>query len=181
MAMNSPKGINVAMCRPHLHNAPNAPLPAGCSLHALARSDEPQLATLLSLAFAESWDEQRVRSALTQAEDVKAVYGVMWQGELVATASSQFLPEQDRRSGFVHWLATHPEHRGRGLAGVLVKRVLEDFDMRSYESARLLTQPERLPAIRLYLKFGFVPEYAVGKRDDRNTWSDVLSALVRKV
>lgn len=166
------------MYRPHLNNVPDVSLlPDGCRLRLLGRGDEPRLAAPLRSAFAEPWDEARVASTLTRAEDVKAVYGVFWQDELVATASSQFLPGRDARSGFIHWVATRPSRRGKGLAAVLLGQLLKDFEARGYLSARLFTQPERLPAIRTYLKFGFVPEYEVDGRDDRSTWSGIFQAL----
>lgn len=73
--------------------------------------------------------------------------------------------------------ATHPSQRGKGLAVVLLGRLLKNFKARGYLSARLLTQLERLPAIRTYLKFGFVPKYEVDGRNDRSTWSDIFHAL----
>lgn len=174
----APEDINVAMHRPHLRDVPDSPLmPGGYSLRRLGRDDEPQLAALLSAAFAEPWDEGRVGSTLTRAEDVKAVYGVLWRNELVATASSQFLPGQDPYVGFVHWVATHLDHRAKGLAAILIVQLLNDFEVRGYRGARLFTQPKRLPAVRTYLKFGFVPEYAVDGRDDRSLWSDIFQAL----
>lgn len=176
----APETINISMSRPHLRTVPNlAPLPHGYRLRLLEPSDEPRLAALLGAAFAEPWDEQRVGATLTRAGDVRAVYGVFWQNELAATASSQFLPERDRHAGFVHWLGTHPLHRGKGLAAALLERLLRDFRGRGHKSARLFTQPERLPAIRTYLKFGFIPEYTVGGRDDRGIWSDVFQASAR--
>lgn len=166
------------MYRPHLHDVPNTPaVPDNYSLRQLEPGDEPHLAALLSLAFAEPWDEQRVASTLTRAEDVKAIYGVLRQSELVATASSQFPPEQDPRAGFVHWVATHPGHRGVGLAAALLVRLLRDFGARGYRRARLSTQPERLPTIRTYLKFGFVPGYEIDGRDDRSCWLGIFQAL----
>ena len=176
--MTASKGIDISMYRPHLRDVPNAQLlPDGCRLRLLGRNDEPQLASLLRAAFAEPWDEERAASTLTRAEDVKAVYGVFWQNELIATASSQFLPGRDLHAGFVHWVATHPSQRGKGLAATLLERLLKDFEARGYRSARLFTQPERLPAIWTYLKFGFVPEYEIDGRNDRNIWSGVFQAL----
>jgi ribosomal protein S18 acetylase RimI-like enzyme len=172
------KGIDISMYRPHLRDVPNArPLPDGCRLRLLGRDDEPQLAALLRSAFAEPWDDERAASTLTRAEDVKAVYGVFWQNELVATASSQFLPGRDPHAGFIHWVATHLSQRGKGLAAVLLERLLKDFEARGYRGARLFTQPERLPAIWTYLKFGFVPEYEIDGRDDRSTWSGIFQVV----
>lgn len=167
------------MVRPHLRDLPEPPLlPEGYSLRLLGRGDEPQLARLLSAAFEEAWDARRVASTLTRAEDVRAVYGVFRDDELTATASSQVRPERDSASGFVHWVAAHPEHRSRGLAAALLGRLLEDFEARGYRRARLDTQPERIPAIRTYLKFSFVPEYGVDGLEHRDIWSGIFQTLM---
>ena len=137
------------MVRPHLHDVPRRRLPEGYVLRTLGDDDEPQLARLLSQAFEDIWDEQRVSAALTEAPDVNAVYGVFRQDELVATASSQHRPDRDPDAGFVHWVATHPDDQGQGLAAALLEQVLSDFSTRGYSRARLDTQPGRLAAIRV--------------------------------
>lgn len=178
---SAPENINVSMFRPHLRDVPNFPsLPHGYSLSLLEHGDEPQLTALLASAFEEAWDETRVQDTLTRAPDVRAVYGAFQRGKLVATASSQFRPERDRNAGFVHWLATHPHHRGQGLAATLLERLLPDFKQRGYTSARLFTQPERLPAIKMYLGFGFVPEYEVDGGDHRAIWSSIFQVLAAR-
>lgn len=172
---------NISMLRPHLRDIPTGrPLEEGYTLRPLGHSDEPGLAQLLSLAFSETWNEARVQTALTRAEDVRAVYGVFWKNTVVATASSQTRPDRDPKAGFVHWVAAHPEHRGRGLAAALLGRVLTDFSERGDLRARLDTQPERLPAIRAYLRFGFVPEYDRDGVDQRAVWSEMLQKLMSK-
>lgn len=169
---------NISMLRPHLRGAPPVrPLPEGYALRPLAHADEPGLARLLSSAFVEEWDETRVRTALTRAKDVRAVYGIFRESALVATASSQTRPDRDPDAGFVHWVAAHPEHRGKGLAAALLTRVLEDFRERGDRRARLETQPERLPAIRTYLKFGFIPEYETDGTDQRAAWAEIFQNL----
>ena len=170
--------VTISMVRPHLEGVPRRRLPDGYVLRSLAQDDEPQLAALLSSAFEGEWDVSRVSATLTRAPDVKAVYGVFRRHQLVATASSQHRPDRDPDAGFVHWVATHPEHRGQGLSSALLEQVLNDFDTRGYSSARLDTQPERLAAIRVYLKFGFVPEYEVAGVDQKAVWSSIFSALL---
>jgi GNAT superfamily N-acetyltransferase len=60
--------------------------------------------------------------------------------------------------GRVHWVAIHPAHQGRGLAKPLLSRVCLALRALGHESAFLTTSTARIPAIGLYLSFGFVPE-----------------------
>jgi GNAT superfamily N-acetyltransferase len=62
--------------------------------------------------------------------------------------------------GRVHWVAIHPAHQGRGLAKPLLSRVCLALRALGHESAFLTTSTNRIPAIGLYLGFGFVPEIA---------------------
>ena len=172
---------DITLLRPHLEHLPAPrPLPDRYALQVLGQVDEPALAELLSLVFEETWDEARVQTSLTRTADVRAVYGVLHGEVLVATASSQTRPQRDPGAGFVHWVAAHPEHRGRGLAAALLGRVLEDFRERGELRARLETQPERLPAVRVYLRFGFVPDYEAVGADQRAVWSEVFQKLRSK-
>ena len=167
------------MVRPHLHKVPHRPLPEGYVLRTLEHNSEPQLAELLTLAFEDTWDVARVSATLTQALDVRAVYGVFYGSRLIGTASSQHLPGRNPAAGFVHWVATHPDYRAQGLSSALLEHVLGDFQTRGYSRARLDTQPERLPAIRAYLKFGFVPEYEVAGTDQKAIWASIFPELLR--
>ncbi len=167
------------MRRPDLLDIPDAaPLQEGYVLRlADGAEDVRPLASTLSAAFGEPWDEVRVRSSLTETPDIRAVYVVARDGRPVATASSRLVPERFPGSGYVHWVGTHPEHAGKGLASALVARVLWDFAERGCEDAVLETDDFRLPAVRTYLKFGFLPVYGVSGEDHGQRWSQVLQRV----
>lgn len=173
---------HLVMRRPDLAGLPPTPaLPAGYALRAWRPHDElPALASALSAAFGEEWTSERVRTALTESPEVSAVYAVFAPGGAVAaTASSRSLPERFPGAGVVHWVGTHPEHARRGLGAAVVSRVLGDVSERGHQAAALETQDHRLPAIRLYLRYGFTPVYEVEGEDHRWRWSRVLAALFR--
>lgn len=140
--------------------------------------DEVQLAEVLSKAFRENWTGETVKERLTNAEDVKAVYAVSDSRSIVATASSRCLPERFPAEGYVHWVATLPGQTQRGLASYLMARLLYDFQERGYGSAVLETDDFRVPAIRTYLKMGFIPIYDVGQEDHRDRWSGVFQTAL---
>lgn len=100
-----------------------------------------------------------------------------WQGRPVATASSHWLPDRFPGAGVVHWVGTRPDHARLGLGSALLRRLLHDFDERGYPAAVLQTDTFRLPAIRAYLRFGFLPVYRVDGGDHQDRWSAVFQAL----
>jgi mycothiol synthase len=174
---------SVFMRRPHLRNLPAvSPVPVGYALReAAGEADVPALAAALSAAFPEEpWRDDDVRRRLTDAPDVRAVYVVAWEGEIVGTASSRFFPEQFGRAGVVHWVGVRPEHGRRGLATALVTCVLVDCILRGDAEAMLETQDFRVDAIRIYLRFGFTPVYEMGGGDQRALWSALFQRLLAR-
>jgi mycothiol synthase len=173
------KPTHIVMRRPHLRDLPApAALPEGYQLRTFAgAADLAPLAEALSNAFGFTWSEERVRLKLTEAADVRAVYVVAWQGRPVATASSRSLPELYPGTGYVHWVGTHQDHGRKGLSAALMGRLLLDFAARGERDALLETDDVRLPAIKLYLKFGFVPVYQAHGEDHTERWSAIFQGL----
>lgn len=170
---------HIIMRRPHLLDLPKvAPLPKGYMLRTFQSPDDlAPLAATLSAAFGVPWDIDRIRNKLTEAPDVKAIYVVAWQGGPVATASSRFLPDRFPGAGVVHWVGTHPDHIRRGLSSVLMTRLFQDFLEREYTEAVLETDDFRIPAIQLYLKFGFTPVCDAHGENHRDRWSVIFQTL----
>ena len=81
------------------------------------------------------------------------------EGRPIGTATAWFDPSyQGQEYGRVHWVAIVPERQGQGLADPLLTMICRRLRELGHERAYLTTAPERIPAINLYLKFGFVPE-----------------------
>ena len=168
------------MRRPHLRDLPTVrPLPAGYGLREYsAPTDLPSLNATLQAAFAEPWDEARARRELLDVPGVKAIYVIEHEGAVVATASSKIVPDRFPGSGYVHWVAVADAHLRRGLAAVLLHRVLQDFTERGHRDAVLETDDDRIAAISAYLRFGFIPFYDVRGEDHRERWSAIFQALL---
>ena len=170
----------LVMERPHLDDLPvPGPLPAGYLLRPYdAGHDRPSLVATLAASFRESWDEARLDRELTAAADVQAVYVVARGDVVVGTASSRYVAARFPAAGYVHWVGVAPEHLRLGIASALLARVLRDFRERGYAAAALETDDFRIPAIRSYLKFGFLPSYDVRGEDHRARWTRLLPAVV---
>lgn len=155
---------------------PPPQLAEGYTLRTYQPGDDAALATLLARAFGPEWDERRVREVLVDAPDVKEIYVVEYAGTLVATASARVLSEEFPDVGYLHWVASDPDHRGRQLALAVVQRVLDYLRNINAQNALLETQDWRESAIRLYTRIGFVPEYRGTRAQLR--WSRILRKLV---
>ncbi|MBO9716129.1 MAG: GNAT family N-acetyltransferase [Pseudoxanthomonas sp.] len=75
-------------------------------------------------------------------------------GELLGCAA---LRELDGRHGEIKSMRTGAAHRGRGVAGALMRRILGEAEQREYRRLSLETgsQPEFAPARALYRRYGF--------------------------
>ena len=92
-------------------------------------------------------------------------------GREVGTATAWFTDRYRGLSwwGRIHWVAISEHCQGRGLGRALVSAVCQRFIELGHAHAYLTTESVRLPAINLYLGFGFRPEI---KNDaDRNEWA----------
>jgi GNAT superfamily N-acetyltransferase len=59
--------------------------------------------------------------------------------------------------GRIHWVMMTPSFQGRGLAKPLLAAACHRLHELGHQTAELVTDSLRLPAINLYFKFGFVP------------------------
>ncbi len=168
---------DILMRRPDLDELPELELPANFSIRLALPDEVGALASLLTRAFEVTWDEDLVRRRLTEAPDVEAVYVVVRDGALVATASARVVPEEYPGSGYLHWVGADPDYQGKGLGRIAVLRVLIHFREAGLRDAVLETQERRLAPLRTYLRLGFAPEYR--EADDQLRWSRVFPRLVR--
>jgi len=150
----------IVLRRPDLDCLPQPSLPPGYTLRAYRDGDQEAWGDLYAAAFAELqgmhelprnafldsplWRPDRVRFAC--ADDVPVACAAAWEDAAL----------WGPRVGQVHWVATHPAYLRLGLARACVVAAL-DWMRGHYDSAALITQTFRVPAIRLYVALGFVP------------------------
>ena len=98
------------------------------------------------------------------------------EGQAVGTATAWYNNDfRGERYGQVHWVAIVPEHQGKGLAKPLMTAVLRRLRELGHDRVYLSTNPPRLPAIHLYMKFGFVP--MAQTEQERSIWEEVHRKL----
>ncbi|MFH0910855.1 MAG: GNAT family N-acetyltransferase [Planctomycetota bacterium] len=98
------------------------------------------------------------------------------EGLPFATASAWF--DSDYHGGAwgrVHWVAVLPHLQGRGLSKPLLSLVCERMVELGHARAYLTTATVRVPAIRLYLRFGFVPD--IRNPGDLARWRTLLGKI----
>jgi mycothiol synthase len=163
--------VSLLMRRPDLGDLPTAP--SGVDLATAADADG--LARLLGASFEEVWDSARVHKALFDDPTVEAIYVIRERERIVATASARVMPTEYPGAGYLHWVASDPNLRGRGLGRAVTLAVLHRFVTDGLTATVLETDDQRLPAIKLYMALGYVPQYPDDSHVDR--WSKIFRAL----
>jgi mycothiol synthase len=169
--------MQLFMRRPSLEGLPALPaLTARFSLRTMTPDDLSGVAALLRAAFEDaSWTKARAQKELCDPPDVIATWIITAGEKIITTATTLLEPQAHPGSGCVHWVATDPAYRGHSLGYIASLRVLHDFVRLGCRDAILRTDDFRLPAIKTYLKLGFVPESQNDLQPAR--WEEIMAQL----
>lgn len=155
--------VPLTMICEDLDSTPQCPLPAPYSFRWFRPGDERVWQDiqanadlynditddLFSTQFGPDFDRLRERQVFLLDATQRAI----------ATATAWF--DEDfygQLYGRVHWVAVLPGMQGLGLAKPLMSIICNRLNGLGHKRAYLTTSTARVPAINLYLKFGFVPQ-----------------------
>jgi len=154
---------HIAMIRLDLADIPQHSLPKGYSIRTYRPGDEEHWVRIHEKAdthqevtletFRQSFGDD-----LSAMQD-RGFFLETAESEVVGTATAWYeMGFHGKDYGLVHWVAIVPEHQGRGLSKALLSRVMNRL-AQSHEGGLLRTSADRIPAIHLYLNYGFRPLY----------------------
>ena len=157
------------------------PIPAGCTVKNFDREEEIAIwvdicknGILRPEDGVESF-ERTIRNCpdLCPEEDL---FFVLCDGEYAATIAAIYHP--DRKIGHVHMVTAKPEFRGRGIGNWMTYLALKHIYEKGKTEVRytfLTTDDFRKPAVRSYLKAGFLPvDY---EPDMQERWQKLIDEL----
>ena len=130
-----------------------------------------QVAELEKICFADPWSEKSVASEL---DNIWALWLVAVEDDQVVgyIGSQTSIDETD-----VMNVAVHPDCRRRGIAEMLIVRLVEELKKKSSHALMLEVRASNAPAIALYEKLGFL-QVGCRKNYYRNPKEDAL--ILRK-
>ncbi len=175
-----PKLVNITMVRKDLDDIPEFTLPPGYSFRHYTEGDGATFDDVWldadALGQAERGLFEKEFRAKIDAVPERMYFIVGPDGEAIATATAWFNDDfEGERWGVVHWVAVRRTYQGRGLSKPLISRVLSRMRELGHDKVYLITQTARLPAISLYMKFGFEP--FIRKPEDAENWKQVRANL----
>lgn len=172
------------MRRPTLDGLETPTPPPGYELRPFRPGDETTWCRVMDLAF--EWEpgkasfDDLMRSDRNYADDrVKLAVSTLGAsaGAVVATASCWVVPKYGPQARMLHWVATHPDHGGRGLGYQVSLLALHHALGEGCSQAFLLSDDFRTAALKTYLRMGFEPVCTHTSHAER--WRLILRRLNR--
>jgi beta-glucuronidase len=172
-------GYAVFMIRPHLRDIPQVPFPDGFGIRAM-RLDESALWTDIQRdaephfpigddLFHDQFDDY------LQATQWRSFIVTNEKGVGVGVVSAWFDRDfRGRDYGMIHWIAIRQAYQGLGLGKAALSFALYQLSQ-WHERAFLGTSTKRIPAIKMYLNFGFVPD--LNPPGALEVWRDVAAKV----
>ena len=165
---------------------PDVVVPRGYVLRRYREGDGVTLAGTLRAAGFVDWDVARVLGYLEDADRRAGSAVVEYEGSIVAStfasrmssgATSRVTGKAGKpwREGVLDYVATHPDHQGRGLGRATCTAVSRYLVDQGCETVSLRTDDWRLPAIHLYLSLGYRP--VMIREDMPERWTKVIAEL----
>jgi len=172
-------GNSIHMIRPHLNDIMQVDFPAGFTIRPVQVA-EGRTWTEIILA-AEEWLKLSNELFATEfGHDLQSVpercfFIVDDSDTPIGTISAWYRKDYRKLDyGLIHWVYIRPSHQGKGLSKPALSFTLKKLAL-WHERALLGTQAKRLPAINLYLNFGFLPDLEEpGAREDWRLLKDQL-------
>ena len=174
------RNSSIAMARTQLTDVPEHAFPPGFGVRLYRAGDERHWVELHLAADKhtevrpELFESQFGRDA--QELSQRQAYLLDSAGRVVGTASAWRDDKYQRPElGRIHWVAIHPEYQGRGLAKPLMTYLCRRLRELGHRKAYLTTSTVRVPAIGLYLRFGFQPW--IRDEEERAAWGELRGVL----
>lgn len=134
-------------------------LAKGYILRTYQKGDEESWVELLNAnGQLGTWDRMRVEEQLHGDLVEGNQFFVVAANQIVALASVYDRKLEEVACWEIGWVASHPQHRGKGLGRHITAAAVEAALSLSVRPVVLRTDDFRIPAIKVYLKLGFVPD-----------------------
>ena len=166
------------MVYPSLRQLPPVELPDGYRLQSFREGDEALWNDVLDASFGRepgttNFATDMATDPAYRPERVKLILSAA--NEPVATASAWHRPAFGELYGYLHWVGTHPEHRGKRLGYWVSLAAMHQAAEDGREAMLLETSFGRVAAIKLYLNMGFEPRLTDSRHAEN--WRQVLADL----
>jgi mycothiol synthase len=134
-------------------------IPDGYFIRTYQTGDDRSFTALMALMDFDPWTQEKLDYNMSRVLPGGLFFAVEAKSSSVV-GTAMCLHNYSGHSPFtgdLGWLACHPDHQGKGLGCSLSACVTNRFRDAGYSRIQLHTEYYRLPAIKTYLKLGYVP------------------------
>lgn len=178
MSKDAPKEqLHMLWPTEQLKSPPPVNVAAGYTLRTYRPEDAEGMIALMHLAGFDGWSKESLQGTLKIILPDGLFFTVhQATGALTATAMATHNPlDIHPFGGELGWVAGDPQHAGKGLGTAVCAAVTERFLRAGYSRIYIRTDDWRLPAIKIYLKLGYLP--FLFQSDMEQRWSSVCKEL----
>jgi mycothiol synthase len=153
------------------------PVPDGYSLRTYCPGIEDQFFKLMTVAGWNGWNKEVLQPWLAKIlPDGWFMIADEDSNEILYSAMSLHNYKGTYPFwGELGWLAGHPNHSGKGLGLVVSAAATDRLIKAGYKNIQLFTEEYRLPAIKTYLKLGYIPSFYIDGMAGR--WENICNEL----
>ncbi len=158
---------------------PEFTLPAGFRLRTVKKEELTAYSALRLSAGFDEWQENTyhdyvariLQNGLLVIEDTAS-------GRLAASAGAEPAGREElKQFGVLGWVMSHPDYRGKRLGYMVCAAVMHTLYQNGYRMYYLLTDDQRIPAIKTYLNLGWKPWLYEPDMEER--WQKIAGELGR--
>lgn len=163
--------------RRRLDDPPPVTVAGGYTLRHYQPGDEAEFYQVMHMAGFEGWTDETLRPWFAKILPNGWFFAVeRSSGRMVATAMATHNPAKEHAfGGELGWVASDLAHSGHGLGLTVCAAVTARLLAAGYRNLYLKTDDWRLPAIKTYLRLGYVPLLYVPEMVER--WQAICTRL----
>jgi mycothiol synthase len=138
---------------------PAVRLPAGYRLRTYRPGDETHFYEIMDLAGWPGWDDERLAPWIARVLPEGWFLAVHEERDEIVASAMAVHSHSERHpfGGELGWVAADPNHTGQGLGGAVSAAATARLIAAGYRNIHLCSEDWRLPALKTYLKLGYVP------------------------
>jgi mycothiol synthase len=162
------------MALDQLSNLSAVKLPEGYTVRSFQPEDEEAWEEIINDSFRKESDYVKEMHNDNQYAPERVMF-ICHIGRPIATASAWYRGEWGEDTGYLHMVGIHFSHGGKGLGLQVSLAALHRMREEGRNKAVLHTDDFRLPALKTYVKLGFVPR--VVHENQIKRWQSIAEAL----
>jgi GNAT superfamily N-acetyltransferase len=172
------KNYSVRMIRENMENIPQFPVPEGFAIRNYRRNEGHIWTRIVKAAepyidIDDGLFDREFGHHLSVMTD-RSFYLTTDTGEEIGTTTAWWQDVDGEVWGQIHWVAVHPDYQGQGLSKPLMSVAMARLKQ-AHERCFLGTSTGRIPAVKVYLDFGFIPD--LSHENAQEAWTEVASVL----